>query len=475
VTIARVLLAIVLPTLLGAGLWQLAMGRARSLAAWCASLGAGYLLGLVGWGWLLGHIPVSGTAGMFGDWAPWLAASCVVVFALVLRQGRRVTDHSVAASAASRRARRGLIVLALTMSSFALVILDQAMTLPTLTWDAWNAWLAKSKAWYFAGDLLPAAAFDSWLAQPAGSSIAVTAPHYPESIPRLGVWLASAAQAWNEGAVHALWPGAWVAMGLASFGYLRMTGMGAWHAALGASAFLTLPLVMAHASLAGYADLWLASLVLLAGLHLHRWKTFGRRADLLMLAICAALLPAIKLEGTVWLLCLVAALAAMQLPPRRRPTIMAATALVMAAAVALGSWTIPVPGLGPVGVRWGEMDIPGLGTMSLAWRPVMDEVLQALFLLSNWSLLWYLAPAIVLLHGRSLRGAPGLQAVAWFLAFAFLFLFFLFFFTDASRWAENFTSVNRVLMHVVPLTVVLLTMLMVSPPVPHDTARRSAD
>ena len=155
--------------------------------------------------------------------------------------------------------------------------------------------------------------------------------------------------------------------------------------------------------------------------------------------------------------------------------VLAAAAVVTAAAVAIGAWTLPVPALGPVGVRWGEMDIPGLGTMSLAFRPVMDEFLQALFLLSNWSLLWYLAPAIALLHGRGLRGAPGLQALAWFLGFAFLFLFFLFFFTDASRWAENFTSVNRVLMHVVPLTVILLTMLMVSPQAPHDTGHRNAD
>ena len=157
----------------------------------------------------------------------------------------------------------------------------------------------QSKAWYFAGQLLPAAGFDSWLTQPEGSSIAVTAPHYPESIPRLGVWVASAAQEWNEGAVHSMWPGAWLAMGLVSFGYLRMAGAGALHASLGTSAFMTLPLIMAHASLAGYADLWLAALVLLAGLHLHRWKTFGHRSDLVMLAVCSALLPAIKLEGIV--------------------------------------------------------------------------------------------------------------------------------------------------------------------------------
>ena len=121
---------------------------------------------------------------------------------------------------------------------------------------------------------------------------------------------------------------------------------------------------------------------------------------------------------------------------------MGAAAVVLGSALAFGSWTIPVPGLGFVGVSWGELEIPGLGTMALAWRPVMDEVLQALFLLSNWSLLWYLAPTIVLLHGRALRAAPGLQSLTWFLAFAVLFLFFLFFFTDHRAGPRNFTSVT---------------------------------
>jgi hypothetical protein len=91
---------------------------------------------------------------------------------------------------------------------------------------------------------------------------------------------------------------------------------------------------------------------------------------------------------------------------------------------------------------------------------VLDEVLQALFLLSNWSLLWYLAPAIVLLHGRALRGAPGLQALAWLLAFAFLFLFFLFFFTDASALAQNYTSANRLVLHLVPTMFSLLAVVL---------------
>ena len=41
----------------------------------------------------------------------------------------------------------------------------------------------------------------------------------------------------------------------------------------------------------------------------------------------------------------------------------------------------------------------------------------------------------------------------------YLFLFVLFFFTDASKWAENLTSINRVLLHIVPTSVMFTALL----------------
>ena len=134
--------------------------------------------------------------------------------------------------------------------------------------------------------------------------------------------------------------------------------------------------------------------------------------------------------------------------------------LVVAGLVMLwGGLALPLPGLGVVRLAWGEIEIPAMGTLALHWRPVGSEVLSTLFLLPNWHLLWIALPVLVLVHRGALRADPALRALAVFLALAATFLFVLFFFTDAAAWAENLTSVNRVLLHVAPACVAFLTLL----------------
>ena len=74
---------------------------------------------------------------------------------------------------------------------------------------------------------------------------------------------------------------------------------------------------------------------------------------------------------------------------------------------------------------------------------------------------------------RSLRARCDLAALGGFLALGYAFLFVLFFLTDAAAWAENFTSVNRVLLHIVPVTVAWLSLLWAAPAL-RDTAPSTA-
>jgi hypothetical protein len=63
--------------------------------------------------------------------------------------------------------------------------------------------------------------------------------------------------------------------------------------------------------------------------------------------------------------------------------------------------------------------------------------------------------------------APAHGMLAMLLLLGASFLFVLFFFTDAARWAEDLTSLNRLLLHLVPLLVYWLVLLLVPvrPPV----------
>ena len=461
-----VLLALLLPWLAGVLLWRLCLPRDAAPGRACIALGAGYLVGFGLWGVALrgcgGDGPI---AGLFARGSVWLVVAVVLLVAASVWRAKKHSGVAVNAVAASPSdaavpAHRGasIAILALLIV-FGLLILLQASALPSLAWDAWNAWQAKAKGWVHADGFLPTLGPNVWLAAESGTGLAVIAPNYPDTLPRLAVWLASAAGGWNEAAVHLLWPGLWLGLGLALFGYQRAAGVLRLQAGLVTGFVLTMPLVVAHAALAGYADLWVAGMLLLAFAQCERWLRTRRWTDAVLAVLAAALLPALKLEGAIWLVCLVAAMVLTVLPRRWRWIALGAGVVVWAVSLPFGGLSVPLPGLGWVKFAWGVAVVPGHGTMQLFWRPVTDAVFDALFLRRNWSLLWYLVPFALWQSRAVLTRRPGLGALAWFFGLGFAFLALLFFFTDASQWVENLTSLNRVLLQIVPAFVFWLSLL----------------
>ena len=467
------LLALALPTLLGVAIWVALCGRPRHAFDWSAALGAGYLGGVACWGVLLGLFRALPPATLFSALAGWLALAVALLLGLAWWRAPPPDNELLPRTIVTRSEWAAIACAVLLLAVAALAVVPQATQLPTLSWDAWNAWLAKAKAWYHVERMLEVVGYEQWRDAPAGSVLTTTAHFYPEALPRIAVWLASAGGGWRESAVHLPWPLAWLALGFACFGYLGRAGCGAAHAALSAVALLSLPLVTAHAALAGYSDLWLAAVLMLAGFHFIAW--FERRGwrDAVATAAFALLGVALKLEAAVWLACLLAAFVLALLPRRWRWSALLAGPMLWAAALPFGGLRLPLPGLGVVRFDWGLIEIPTRGTLTLAWRPVLDEFVQTLFLLPNWALFWYLAPVLLVLRWRALRERRALAALGGFLALGYAFLFVLFFLTDASAWAENFTSVNRVLLQIVPVTLCWLSLLWATP-APRDTTPSTA-
>lgn len=470
---ATVVLALLLVLLPGGALAALALGRVRGAAAWAGVLGSGWVLGAMAVA-LATHLPDTVPAHAFTATAPWLLGLLLLAAGAAWWRHRRRAGAALAPSPAIGVSRDPVwwLLLALLAAHLVLATL-QAHALPTIPWDAWTTWLGRAKSWYgadaFAGFLTPA----QWLVAAEPGARATLAPHYPEAISRLAVWIASAAGRWDTGAVQLPWPLLGTALALGLYGHLRRAGVMPRPAMVASFACLSLPLLNAHMTLAGYADLWLATSVAFALLHWINWRRARVGGDLVLAVVFALLLPLIKLEGAVWLACLLAAALWSLLPARGQWWIPAAAVAAVAIALAFGGVAVPLPGLGLVRLAWGEVSIPAIGTLALYWRPVGREVLESLLALGNWHLLWLVVPAVFALRWRVLHADAALRGAAAFLVLGYLFLFVLFFFTDAAAWAENLTSVNRVLLHVVPATIAVLA-LMCSQAVPADASAQAS-
>lgn len=467
------LISIALPCVVGYAVVACLRGVPRGVFAQCAAWGDGSVLGIVGFGALLGLSNGVDVAKLFPYFAPVLLVAGVLLIEIARRRSRstETATPTVWPRGRARIAAWGLLgVLAIAL----VLIASQALLLPTYTWDAWSVWLAKPKAWYHLGTLVPAVSFEEWSRLDPGQAITTTAWKYPEALSRFVLWVVSAYGAWSEAAAHAIWPLLWCLLGLSCFGHLGRLGLGVLPALCVSAGLLTLPLIMSQATLAGYMDLWLGTAIMIACLQWLRWRRRRGLREALLAVLFSLLLPLLKQEGAIWLLCLMAAVVLSELPRRWSLGLVGLGIAIWLAGQAFGGLPIPVPGLGVLRLGWDQIVVPGVQTYRLAWQPVGIKLLEALYLLPNWSLLFYLAPVVIALRWRGLFGRVETAGLALFLAFGAVFLFVLFFLTAASAWVTTFSAVNRLVMHLVPVFVVWLSLLWTSPPAARDRDQPTA-
>jgi hypothetical protein len=227
-------------------------------------------------------------------------------------------------------------------------------------------------------------------------------------------------------------------------------------------------------ALAGYADLWIATLFGFAVLAWMRWQERRERDQLVLALICAAILPAIKLEGMVWCVSLVAAIGFGALPARWRWRAAGVALALTLLLVVIGQAQVLFAAIGWVRSGSRVIDIPVIGRLAVAWhRDAAVGIAHGLFTQSNWNLLWWLLPPALAWRWGGLRRSESLRLLGLLLLACFALLLFLFVFTEAAEWAESYTAVNRLIMHLAPAVISLMALLMRDPQLlarPGDTA-----
>lgn len=461
------LFAWLLPLFTGTGLWWLAGGALRSRGGLVASLGTGWVIGLFIAASCARWNGAADTAHAFLLAAPWVAAIGLLAWigavARLLRAGAGSSRSSMADATEGSTPSLATLVWWLL---FALIVArvwllaDEAALRPVFPWDAWSAWAVKPKTWMLLGHADAFVAMPEWLSHPLAPTHTAMAWNYPELLAWIQVWFASAAGGWNEPLVDLAWTGALTALALAMYGYLRGFGVGALAAMAVCYAFVSLPLVDAHVALAGYADLWLAVTLGMAVMAWTRWMLWRERGQWLLGVGLALCLPAIKLEGSVWLLAFSAVVVLDLLPARWRWR--AAVGVVALAVVGLlvGGFALPMLGLGWVRIAWGSVDVAAIARFQLAWHPVGGAVSDSLFALPNWHLLWYAFPLLVIARVAVIFHSHAARMVGLLTLIQLAILFVLFFLTPASQWAQDFTSANRLVMQIVPTVLVFAALLL---------------
>lgn len=425
-----------------------------------AAIGMGFLLGIFLAALLSSVLAAENTAAAFSRSAPWMGGIGLLVWTAVFVWRDQLRRPVFVASAGGPWWRflwcLLLVVIVMRLGTLA----SEALLRPTFPWDAWAAWAVKPKAWFLLGHEVPYVPMQEWLARPEVDLRTSAIWDYPELLAWVEIWFASAAGGWNEPLINAVWTGVLGALGLASYGQWRSLGIRPGMAMLLIYGLLSLPLLDAHAALAGYADLWLAAAMGMAVLCWLRWVRQRNVGQLLLAVVFALCLPMIKLEGAVWLLLLAAVTVLAVLSRRWRWIVLGGLVLAVAVGMALGGFALPIFGLGWIHLSWGQVTIPALGALDLHWRPVGSAMLSGLLTLPNWHLLWYIVPLVFILRWRVFAGDRAARSLGALIAACSLFLFVLFFFTDASAWAENYTSANRLVLHIVPALFTLLALLL---------------
>ena len=408
--------------------------------AW--TLGAGFLVGAFGltvWMRLLSYVGLRFSVASIA-WP--LALATLALGGLLWRRARFPARLAWPPRLpVSRGARLLFIGLALwLLLRFVLLLLDVVWT-PLTPWDAWIQWATKARVWYAFGHIVPFGRSDAWFAA-NGAIFFDASPDYPATIPLWQVWSSLALGRWDDALMNLPWWLTALGFALAVYGLLRDAELPPLGALVGAWLVSSLPLANAHVALAGYADLPMAVYYALAAVTLWRAVQTRSRADAALALLFAIACMAIKKPGLVWAATLVPGIV-LAVAGHRARTVNAIGYAVVVFALLILARTHPVV----LGYR-----------LHLDFAPAWDSLIDSLFLLGNWNLLWYLFVAMAMVGWRTMR-EPRLAPLTAVVAAGLFFLAIVFAFTNARDWVTGQTTINRATLHIAPLAILWMILV----------------
>jgi hypothetical protein len=451
----RIAAALLLPWAAGA-LWLRLLWRTGRRAHWAVLLGYGYLVGMFATTVMMRCVDFVGLGQSY--LGPVLALGAATVVALWL--GRclpwaALSDGESRESPGDRSWPVRLavsVVLALLLVRFG-TLAAEVVWRPLYPWDAWMNWAPKARVWFELKHLAAFGPENAWLAQPDSEIYSIVNWKYPPAVPLVQTWMALALGRWDDSLVNLPWLACAVALGLGFYGQARVWGVARLAAVLFTYFLLSMPLLDTHVALAGYADLWMAAYYGLAALALFQWLRTREPGQAWLAAACALAATQVKMPGIVWDLTLLPGLAVALLPKRWLIALLFLATGSVSALALTGGITVDIPLLGPLSLSLHEIRVPYLGHYALEFHPVWRSFYEHGWLLASWHLLWYLIPVLLLASIHRVVKSRLLRAMTATVAAGFAFLGVVFFFTRDYAFAIDSTTINRAVMHFVPVVL----------------------
>ncbi|MEM1114456.1 MAG: hypothetical protein AAGI11_21265 [Pseudomonadota bacterium] len=449
--------ALALPLILGAAfMYNLVGERRRPISL---LLGFGYPLGVFFTSLSLRTWASLGATPAFWPLCSILVAVSIALFVLGRRRKAPVSfpasDVSTSFPIAVTRAEQlllSVIVVLLAWRGFGLV--SELVWRPLFAWDAWMNWSPRAIIWFELQEYVSVVNPQAWLEQGDSENLYTLgnkdASDYPKLVPGLIWWTMLGAGTSDSNLLYLPWALIWCSSGLALFGYLRALGIAFVWALISAYLLLSMPYLNVHAALAGYADIWVMAFYGLAILALSAYFAGAGSAwlvlALLMIVGCAdTKRPGLVLAAMVFLLWLGAWL---PIAVGYKVGVMLVTVVVILIGLAVGIDT-ELPGLGVVVLSFQEVSLPYLGSSTIEYRPGYLPMLDSMFNMSNWHLLWYLFIAVIVMECLRRRLASFLRFELVGTLALLIFLLAVYSLTDHYDNAISHVTLSRTLLYAV--------------------------
>jgi len=324
--------------------------------------------------------------------------------------------------------------------------------LPNIAWDSWVVWESKAEQWLYHGLSIDINQWTNWIQTP--DSLFNLSAHYPDAL-SLIYFLPKIFTSNSNGVVHITYLFAFAMITLLLISRLAKIGAPFYLQLFFIVIIYTTPLISNHLMIHGYADIWVAMYVLLIMLTLMDYNDEQNLGLGLTLVCYLSMLPMTKLEGWVWLLLfIISHLIVTAFNHRHKNLIFIAAICFVLLLIILGGIDISTP-LGNLTINQQRITLFNLIDTPVQFVNISNELMTGFFWQNNWSLVWLGLPFLLISFIREPHSKAS-QLTHVFIFLALLCFLFLFYFTEASKWAQDMTALNRVVLQLTPCYLFLL-------------------